>query len=92
MSDFLIEILQSLFGSMGYSDSLNTKKIDRNIKKLLECDWFKEIYESNTYHRLFFVNRKVREYLQSNIRTNKIIANQKAQEKFVSFLNKQLNK
>ncbi|WML48686.1 hypothetical protein RCG23_00605 [Neobacillus sp. PS3-34] len=91
MTDFLSEFFSSLAGTISPTSTLNTQKIDKNIKFLLQYEWFKEIYEDEKYRRLFFVNRKIRGYLQSSIRTKKIISNQKSQEKFISFLNKQLN-
>ena len=62
MLSFLIELIAGLFG---YSDTLNTKKIDQNIEQLNQHDWFKNIYEDERYHRLFFVNKHVRRFLQS---------------------------
>ncbi len=38
------------------STSLDTKKIDRNIEMLKNYSWFKDIYDDERYHRLFFVN------------------------------------
>jgi hypothetical protein len=79
MLSFLIELIAGLFG---YSDTLNTKKIDRNIEQLNQHDWFKNIYEDEKYHRLFFVNKHVRRYLQSTIRVRKIIrSKEEAQRK-----------
>ena len=41
--------------------------------------------------KLFFTNVHVRKYLQSKRRVNKIMDNPAAQEKFIIFLEKQLN-
>ncbi|MGE7186371.1 hypothetical protein ACQKKK_21090 [Peribacillus sp. NPDC006672] len=66
MLDFLLGILSAGFGD----NSLDTRKIDRNIEMLKNHTWFKDIYEDEKYHRLFFVNRNVRQYLQSLYLTN----------------------
>ncbi len=87
MLSFLIELIAGLFG---YSDTLNTKKIDQNIEKLNQHDWFKNIYENERYHRLFFVNKHVRRYLQSTIRVRKIIRSKEAQRKLLFLLDKQI--
>ena len=42
MLSFLFELIAGLFGSVGYSDTLNTKKIDQNIESLNQHDWFKK--------------------------------------------------
>lgn len=52
--------------------------------------WFKNIYDDENYHRMFFVNRKVRWYLQSSIRVKRIMKKKKAQKRLIIFLNKQL--
>ena len=62
MLSLLFELIAGLFGSVGYSDALNTKKIDQNIERLNQYDWFKQIYEDERYHRLFFVNKHVRRF------------------------------
>ncbi len=86
MLSFIFELIAGLFCSIGYDDTLNTKKIDRNIERLNQHDWFKKIYEDEKYHRLFFVNRKVRHYLQSTIRVNKMIRKIEAQKNYLFFL------
>ena len=88
MLDFLLGILFAGFGD----DSLNTRKIDRNIEMLKNHTWFKEIYEDEKYHRLFFVDRNVRQYLQCTMRVKRIIKREKSQRVFLVFLNKQLKK
>ena len=55
------------------SNSLNTRKIDGNIEMLKQYSWFKNIYDNERYHRLFFGNRKVRKYLQNTYRVKRII-------------------
>ncbi|PFN81847.1 hypothetical protein COJ85_28775 [Bacillus sp. AFS076308] len=87
MLSFLIELIAGLFG---YSDTLNTKKIDQNIEQLNQHDWFKNIYEDERYHRLFFVNKHVRRYLQSTTRVRKIIRSKDAQRKLLFLLDKQI--
>ncbi|MGE7925682.1 hypothetical protein ACQKND_21190 [Viridibacillus arvi] len=90
MTSFLLEFIAGLFGSIGYSGTLNTKKIDQNIDRLKQHEWFKNIYEDERYHRLFFVSKKVRLHLQSTIRVRKIIRSKKAQKNLLAFLNKQI--
>ena len=87
---FLIEIIAGLLGGTVGDNSLNTRKIDQNIERLKELEWFNTIYDEEKYHRLFFVNRHVRGYLQSTLRVNKIIRSQKAQIKFMRLLDKQV--
>ena len=90
MLSLLFELIAGLFGSVGYSDALNTKKIDQNIERLNQYDWFKKIYEDVRYHRLFFVNKHVRRYLHSTIRVRKIIRSIEAQRKLLFLLDKQI--
>ena len=90
MFSFIFELIAGLFGSIGYSDALNTKKIDQNIERLNQYDWFKKIYEDEKYHRLFFVNKHVRRFLQSTIRVRKIIRSKEAQRKLLFLLDKQI--
>ncbi|MGG3799596.1 hypothetical protein [Metabacillus fastidiosus] len=86
MLDFLLGILSAGFGD----NSLDTQKIDRNIEMLNNHTWFKDIYEDEKYHRLFFVNRNVRQYLQSTMRVKRMIKKEKSQRVFLVFLSKQL--
>lgn len=86
MLEFILGILSAGFGD----NYLNTRKIDRNIEMLKNHTWFKGIYEDETYHRLFFVNRNVRHYLQSTMRVKRIIKRERSQRVFLVFLNKQL--
>lgn len=72
------------------SNSLNTRKIDRNIEMLKKYSWFKNIYDDERYHRLFFVNRKVRKCLQNTYRVKRIIKKEDVQKKFIMFLNEHL--
>lgn len=90
MFSMLFELIAGLLGGVGYSDDSNIKKIDRNIERLNEYDWFKKIYKDEKYHRLFFVNKRIRRYLQSTIRVRKIIRRKEAQKKFVLFLDKEI--
>jgi hypothetical protein len=89
---FLLDLVEGLFISSGSGIVLNTQKIDRNIDLLKGQAWFKQLYEDERYHRLFFVNRRVRKYLQSTIRVKKIISNSKAQQKFLLFLDKEVER
>lgn len=90
MLSLLFDLIAGLFGSIGYSDTLNTKKIDQNIERLNQYDWFKKIYKDQRYHRLFFVNKHVRRYLQSTIRIRKIIRSKEAQRKLLFLLDKEI--
>ncbi|CAH0343981.1 hypothetical protein BCI9360_00209 [Bacillus sp. CECT 9360] len=89
---FLDFIFGFFTGGFGLSNTLNTEKIDNHIQQLNQYDWFKVIYEDEKYHRLFFVNKHVRKYLQSRIRVNNMIRSKEAQRKFFIFLTKQLYK
>lgn len=92
MLHFLLHLLEGLFVSPGWDTSLNTRKIDQNIDLLKGHGWFKQLYEDERYHRLFFVNRHVRRYLQSTLRVKRIINHPKAQQKFLLFLDKQIER
>ena len=91
MFSVAMELVSALFSSAGAGDSLDTKKVDRNIKRLNQYNWFNEIYKDERYHRLFFVNKRIRRYLQSSIRIRKIIHSEKAREKLLFLLNKLIN-
>lgn len=84
MLDFFLELLTGIFGLS--SETLNTQKIDKNIEKLRSNSWFEQIYQDETYHRLFFVSRKVRGYLQSSRRVNRIMTTEKARSSFIQLL------
>ena len=86
--DFVSDLLSGIF--FKGSTTLNTKKIDKNIEKLQQYNWFNEIYHDDKYRKLFFANRNVRNYLQNNFRVKKIIKKKQAQKRFISYLNKQL--
>ncbi|WP_263615970.1 hypothetical protein [Planococcus wigleyi] len=43
MFTLLGELVAGVFGIVGSSETLNTKKINRNIEKLLESEWFSEL-------------------------------------------------
>ncbi|MGE7624863.1 hypothetical protein ACQKMD_17985 [Viridibacillus sp. NPDC096237] len=88
----MLEFILGFFsaGIYGDSNSLDTQKIDRNIEMLKNYTWFKNIYDDEKYYRVFFVNRKVRRYLQSSIRVKRIVKKEKAQKRLINFLNKQL--
>lgn len=88
----IFEIIAGLLGSFGQDDSLNTKKIDKDIEELRKYKWFNELYEDEKYHRLFFVNKRVRKFLQSTFLTKRLRNNPKAQNTFKSILDKQLSK
>jgi hypothetical protein len=88
----IFEIISGLLGSIGQDDSLNTKKIDKHIEELRKYNWFNELYDNEKYHRLFFVNKRVRKFLQSTFLTNRLKNNPNAQNNFKSLLEKQLGK
>jgi hypothetical protein len=92
MLNFLLELVSGMFNSVGYSATLDTKKIDQNIVRLNQHEWFKEIYEDEKYHRMFFANKHIRRYLQSSYRVRKMISHEKDQRKFLLFIHKQLNR
>jgi len=89
---FLYEILSGLLNSIAQDESLNTKKIDRNIKKLTNYDWFKDLYDDENYHRLFLVNRRIRGYLQSTYRVKRMIKYEKSRNKLKKLLAKEIIK
>ena len=66
--------------------SLNTSKIDKNIEKLRGLEWFNELYENERHHKSFFMNAKVRKYLQSNFLVSRLNNNPKEQKKFFELL------
>ncbi|MGA3599027.1 hypothetical protein [Lysinibacillus agricola] len=88
MLDFVSDLLSGIL--FNGSTTLDTNKIDKNIEKLQQYNWFNEIYHDDKYRKLFFANRNVRNYLQNNFRVKKIIKKTQAQKRFISFLNKQL--
>lgn len=69
--------------------SLNTKKIDSHIDQLQQYPWFANLYEDDRYRPSFFANKKVRGYLQSSFRVNRLVKDQKAQKNFSLLLEKQ---
>jgi len=75
----LIGIIVSLLTSTDLitssNSSLNTRKIDKNIEKLRELKWFSCLYENERHQKSFFVNLKVRKYLQSTIRVSRLTRN-----------------
>jgi hypothetical protein len=93
MLNFLFSLLGEFLEAIVVSDGrLDTRKIDKNIDILRTQGWFKVIYEDEKYHRLFFTNKHIRRYLQSNYRTKRIMRSNKGREKFLMILNKQLKR
>jgi hypothetical protein len=88
----IFEIVAGLLSSIGQDDSLNTKKIDKHIEELRKYNWFNELYDNEKYHRLFFVNKRVRKFLQSTYLTKRLINNSNARNSFKSLLDKQISK
>lgn len=68
---------------------LNTKKINRNIEKLLTYQWFENLYTSERYRHLFFGNKLVRKKLSSNYYIKNLSKHPYAQKKFQHYLEKQ---
>ncbi|XKE94532.1 nitrite reductase [Metaplanococcus flavidus] len=81
--------LSSFVSPFTGSTGLNTQKIDKNVEKLKQSSWFINLYEDERYRRSFFANKKIRSYLQSSLRVNHLIKNEKAQKSFISLLEKQ---
>ncbi|KMY54357.1 nitrite reductase [Bacillus sp. FJAT-27231] len=86
----LFAILLSLISCInlvsGGRTGLKTEKIEKNIEKLKQFSWFKELYENEQHHRSFFVSLKVRGYLESSIRVNRLKRSKREQEKFIHLL------
>lgn len=82
-------MLENLFNflSSAYSGqlALHTRKIDRNITRLQQYEWFHDVYHQDQYRSLFFANRHVRKYLQSNVRVNRLMKKKQSQERFIFF-------
>ncbi|WP_205288921.1 hypothetical protein [Lysinibacillus fusiformis] len=83
-------MLAFLADALNGSTTLHTRKIDRNMERLRQYDWFEEIDHDDRYRRLFFANRHVRKYLQHNRRVNQMMKKKRAQAKFIDFLHKPL--
>ncbi|MFD4490522.1 hypothetical protein [Lysinibacillus fusiformis] len=82
MLEFMLAILAN---ALDGSTTLHTTKIDRNMERLRQYDWFEEEYQDDRYHRLFFANRHVRKYLQHNRRVNQMMKKKRAQAKCIDF-------
>lgn len=65
---------------------LNTEKIEKNIEKLKGYSWFNEVYKIEKHQRSFYVSFKIRKYLQSTMRVNKLIRSEKERVKFILML------
>ncbi|MFJ7978061.1 nitrite reductase [Peribacillus sp. NPDC096379] len=86
----LFAILLSLVSSTdlvsGGRTGLKTDKIEKNIEKLKQFSWFEKLYENEQHHRSFFVSLKVRKYLESSIRVNRLKRSKREQERFIHLL------
>ena len=82
----ILSLLTSINLISSSSRSLNTRKIDKNIEKLRELEWFNELYEIERHRKSFFINVKVRKYLQSNILVARLKNNKNEQKKFIKLL------
>lgn len=69
-----------------FRNGLNTKKIDRHIEKLKNYSWFNELYESEEHRQSFFVNFKIRKYLESSLRVSRLIRNEKKARSIYSYV------
>ncbi|MGE8035910.1 hypothetical protein B1B04_05125 [Lysinibacillus sp. KCTC 33748] len=67
---------------------LDSRKIERNIKKLRLSLWFNDLYEDDRHHSSFFINIHVRKYLESSIRVYLLKSSEKEQKKFIQLLEK----
>lgn len=65
------------------NSSLNTRKIDRNIEKLRELA---VLMSYECHHKSFYVNLKVRKYLQSHILVSRLQNSEKSKKKFIHLL------
>ena len=68
------------------TNNLDTRKIDKNIENLRDLEWFNDLYVSERHYKSFFINLKVRRYLQSNLLVFRLKNNQKEQKKFIQLL------
>jgi hypothetical protein len=87
MLEFIVNFLSNTYVGQ---PTLHTRKIDQNIARLQQYDWFQTIYYDDQYRSLFFANRHVRKYLQSTFRVKRMMKKKQAQARFIRFLNKQL--
>lgn len=78
--------------SPGNSVPLDTVRIDKHISELRELEWFEELYQRPGFHRLFFVRKNLRLYLESPWRTRRLKSSKRAQEKFIDFLHNELKR
>ena len=82
----ILSLLTSINLISSSSRSLNTRKIDKNIEKLRELEWFNELYKIERHRKSFFINMKVRKYLQSNILVARLKNNKNEQKKFIKLV------
>ena len=82
----ILSLLSSTDLISASNSRLNTNKIDKNIEKLRKLKWFNDLYVDERHHKSFFINAKVRKYLQSNILVSRLKNNQKEQQKFIQLL------
>lgn len=88
---YLIGIGISLVSSINIfsgSSSLDTRKIDRNIERLRELDWFNELHNCERHRISFLINSKIRKYLQSSFRVQRLKTSKREQKKFIETLEK----
>ena len=81
-----ISLVTASISPFGGKTGINTKQVDRHIEKLKQSPWFTDLYDR--YRPLFFGNRKVRGYLESSIRVERIRNNEYARKKFIMFLDR----
>ncbi|WP_442598806.1 hypothetical protein [Neobacillus sp. D3-1R] len=90
---YLFELFLTLiFSPLFEYRSLDTRMVDRHINELKQYSWFLLLYEDEKFRRLFYTNYKIRKYLESPFRVERLMKNSHAQEKFKQYLGKQLLK
>lgn len=87
----LLTIISSIISGVNFFDlsggkGLNTEKIEKNIEKLKGYSWFNEVYKMEEHQRSFYVSLKIRKYLQSSMRVNRLIRCEKERVKFILML------
>lgn len=88
---YIFKFLAMLF-SPGNTMPLDTERIDKHISELRKLQWFEELYQRPEFHRLFFVRKNLRLYLESSWRTRRLKSSKRAQEKFIELLHKELKR
>lgn len=84
----LLTIISSIVSGVNFFDGkgLNTEKIEKNLEKLKGYSWFNEVYKMEEHQRSFYLSLKIRKYLQSSMRVNRLIRCEKERVKFILML------